>query len=1051
MKKIVALCTVWILLLTICPVFNCTVCAAAQVGKLYFEKDFEDSYYGIKAPFDNMTTRPNGNSIGTDVESDGNRYMFFKKYSPDYAYATGEGNSNFEKILSNAVSEEKIVIQFDLKPKDSVTKMAVQLTDNANSTYNFWLEGSKVCGVENVLKTDGWTKIRAFYDFGADVPYIKVYADNTEIMNKTIGIKNFWRVRFHSEKSYAAGTYCFDNFAIYSGEPIFDDSLYELSYSSAVDADNNDIKGVSALSVYGDYYIGGTKGKDTNIIKCENDGIYISGKRLSALLDIEVSADTYMPYSEALASLGKTAVYDDRGFIYWSESEETLELTDSQKWMIHNILMYDRPTSEILTQNVKKSHPRLSIPEGRINEIKQEILENEYAEWYFRTSKTRIDDYYNAALLNDESNTNTVMMKARALLLRVKNLAIWYHLMEDENLQDAEEYEIKENVKTKIWENVEAVINDEDFPHWQPNSGLDNAEMAAAVSYAYDWLYDEWSAEQKKAMEEALYKKALVYAVRNYGGQIGGNSSWWVNARNSNQNAVINGGYILCALSIIDKYPKEAGFVLEKAIRSVEHFQNSFYPDGAWLEGTTYWTYSMQYWVPAVSSIKISYGTDFGLTRAPGLSKSPEYIMHVSSINQNNNYHDSELNTSVYYMGSFYGLAKLYDEPSWADWALTYNWHHQVYYGMTTLIFFSKSAKVLEDIGLPKDAAIKRDGVGAFRENWLDENGMYLSYHGGYAYPGHGHCDTGTFVYEYDGVRFATDLPSESYSYSGNLLDVYRTRPEGHNCLVINPDTTPGHNTSAFSPIEKFETNDYGGFGILNMTDLYESYASGVRRGFKTDDNRNSMIIRDEIKGIKKGGKVYWFMHTYADTTIEIKDKGTAVLTRSGKSIKLEFLTDAQGFEIKEMAAQPLETSPQLIGQSDNGNYKKIAFIADCTESSDMYIQAKLSPAGDDIMPAENIELDKWQTDSFTETAYKKGEYIRFEIGDKDLFPVIALYKGGKLFKIIPAKNNSYDGMTAMFEQTEDSDFCAKFFVWDSAEKLKPLTDELSMKVQKMY
>lgn len=1048
MKKIVALCTIWLFLLPICPAFAFTDGTAQEIGELYFENNFEDSFYGEKAPFDNMTVRQNGNVIGTEVETNGNRYMFFEKYSPDYAYVTGEGNSNFEKILSYAGNEEKIVIQFDVMPKVSATKMLVQLTDDTNSTYSFSLEGNKVCGEEAVLKTNEWTTIRAFYDFSAAAPYIKVYADNAEIRNATINIKNFWRVRFHSEKDFAAGIYCFDNFAIYSGEPVFDSSVYELNYKSVVNADHNEVKSMSAISIYGDYIIDGIKGRDADIIKCENDEILISCKKLSALYDTQINTDTYLPYDEALAALGKSAVYDDRGFIYWNDNGESLTLTDNDKWVIHNLLMYERPTLAYLTENVKKTHPRLSVSEGRISEIKQEIIENEYAAWYFNKSKTRIDDYYNAKLLNDVSNTNNIMMKARTLLDRVKNLALYYNFMEDSDAADAKEYEIKENIKAKIWENVEAVINDEDFPHWQPDSGLDNAEMATAVAYAYDWLYDDWNDVQKKAMEEALYKKALVYAEKNYGGQIGGSSSWWINARNSNQNAVINGGYILCALAIMDIYPEEAGYVLEKAIRSMEHFQNSFYPDGAWLEGTTYWTYSMKYWVPAVSSIKIAYGTDFGLTRAPGLEKSPEYIMHASSINQNNNYHDSELNSTVYYMGSFYGLAKLYDEPAWADWKLTYDWHHQVYYGMTTLIDFSASAKVLEEIGLPKDAVIKRDAVGAFREEWLDANGMYLSYHGGYAYPGHGHCDTGSFVYEYDGVRFVTDLPSESYSYSGNLLDTYRTRPEGHNCLVINPDMTPGHNPSAFSPIEKFETNEYGGYGVLNMTEAYESYATSVRRGFKTDDNRNSMIIRDEIKGIKGEGKVYWFMHTYADTVIEIKDAKTAILTKSGKSIKLELLTDAQSFEIKEMAAEPLETSPQTGGQSDNGQYKKIAFIADCTENGDMYIQAKLSPTDDDVMSAENTELDMWKADAFTELVYKNGE-VRAEIGDKDLFSCIAIYKGEKLYRILPAENNSYDGMTVICERIEESDISAKLFVWNSAEELKPLTDVLPINTEK--
>ena len=286
------------------------------------------------------------------------------------------------------------------------------------------------------------------------------------------------------------------------------------------------------------------------------------------------------------------------------------------------------------------------------------------------------------------------------------------------------------------------------------------------------------------------------------------------------------------------------------------------------------------------------------------------------------------------------------------------------------------------------------------------------------------------------------DLPSESYSFTGNLLDTYRTRPEGHNCLVINPDLSPGHDTSAFSPIESFETNEYGGYSILNMTEAYKNYASSVRRGFKTDDNRNSMIIRDEIKGIKSAGKVYWFMHTNKDTAIEIQsDTGTAVLTKGGKSIKVEVLTDAQIFEIKEMAAEPLASSPQIAGQTVNSNYKKLAVIADCTENDSIYIQVKLSPTGEDIRLAENVQIDAWKCEDFTEVNYQNETSVRAEIGNEKLLAFIAIYKGEKLYSVHFAKNNSYDGKTAQCILPEENDISAKLYVWNSEEKLGPVIE----------
>ena len=1050
-KRAITILMVFILLSSFSPKYSLAMEGNEGVGEIYFEQNFDDSYLGVNAPFANMTIRENGNRIETAVEENGNRYMVFEKYSPHYEYASGEGDSNFEILFSkfsSAESEQKVVVQFDVMPKTSEGQILFMLSESGSSHYSVKIEGTTVCDKEK-LTLNKWTTIRAYYNFDKENPRIQVYAGSEKVLDAKLNIKKLWRLRFGCSKNYPATVYGFDNFIIYNGEPIFDDSVYKLNYKSAVYADNNSVSGVSAISIHGDYVIEGVKGKSNTLVRYEDNELLLSSEIIASLFNIKIDADAYLPYSSALEKCGKKATYDERGFIYWKDSGELPELSDNEKWMVHNSLMYERPVSSYLATNIKPTHPRLLIPEGRIEEIKKEIINNKYSKQYFEEAKERVSGFYNGKLLNDPTNTKTFILKARDLLNTVQNLALWYHLM-DENTSDvAKAYEIKENIVEKVWEHVYAVINNEDFPHWMPNSALENAEMVTAVAYAYDWLYYEWSEERREMMENAIYSKALVYAKKHYTGQMGKDPSWWMNALNSNQNAVVNSGYILSSIAVMDKYPETAGFVLEKAMRSVERFLNSFYPDCTWTEGVTYWTLSMKYFVPAILSIKIAYRNDFGMMNAPGMDKSAEFLMYASSINKINNYHDAGENWTVYFNGSFYGLSYLCNKPAMADWKLTYDEQLKTFQGMGVLIWFpAYSAKVLDNIDLPKDVALSGT-LGAFRENWLDENGMYLCYHGGHAYPGHGHCDTGTFVYEYDGVRFAVDIPSEEYSFTGTVrLETYRTRPEGHNCLVINPDKTPGHDTTAFSPIEKFETNKYGGYSILDMRNLYKAYAESVRRGFKTDDNRNSMIIRDEVKGIKNSGKVYWFMHVTADTKIEIEGE-RALLTKSGKKVQMTFLTDAQEYEIKEMKAEPLDTSPKLNGQSDNSGYKKIAFIADCAENDDMFIQVKLSPAVDDLMPPENTELNSWENEDFIEVIKRDDNRIRVEIAERDLFPFIAVYKGEELYMLAKAKNNSYDGMTAVYELPGENNITIKFFVWDSLKTLAPITEVLPINLEK--
>ena len=53
--------------------------------------------------------------------------------------------------------------------------------------------------------------------------------------------------------------------------------------------------------------------------------------------------------------------------------------------------------------------------------------------------------------------------------------------------------------------------------------------------------------------------------------------------------------------------------------------------------------------------------------------------------------------------------------------------------------------------------------VAVFRTSWTDPNAAFLAVKAGTPAANHGHMDTGSFIYEADGVRCALDLGAESY------------------------------------------------------------------------------------------------------------------------------------------------------------------------------------------------------------------------------------------------------------------------------------------------
>ena len=118
---------------------------------------------------------------------------------------------------------------------------------------------------------------------------------------------------------------------------------------------------------------------------------------------------------------------------------------------------------------------------------------------------------------------------------------------------------------------------------------LDPSEMGAAFAIGYDWMYNEWTKDQRKLMEDKMMEYQLNYVKKAYYNSF---SASWAKGDN-NWNAVCNGGALRAAVALYDKYPDMCSDIVEKALRGVEYMIRYFYPKGAWYEGTGYWGYAM--------------------------------------------------------------------------------------------------------------------------------------------------------------------------------------------------------------------------------------------------------------------------------------------------------------------------------------------------------------------------------------------------------------------------------------------------------------------------
>jgi hypothetical protein len=195
----------------------------------------------------------------------------------------------------------------------------------------------------------------------------------------------------------------------------------------------------------------------------------------------------------------------------------------------------------------------------------------------------------------------------------------------------------------------------------------------------------------------------------------------------------------------------------------------------------------------------------------------------------------------------------------------------------------------------------------------------------------HGHLDIGTYVIDNQGLRWIYDLGFQTYNSPGYFGDAntikggrrwtyYRTRAEGHNTLVINPEQLEDQEAFAKTKVTNFKSTPDKAFGIMDMTEAYKGKVLSAQRGIAFF-NRNSVLVQDEIVANNKMD-IYWFAHTTAKISLSA-DKKTATLELDGKKLEAVLLSPKNAlFEIME--AKPLPTSPQPKENDNNDAYKKL-------------------------------------------------------------------------------------------------------------------------------
>ena len=579
-------------------------------------------------------------------------------------------------------------------------------------------------------------------------------------------------------------------------------------------------------------------------------------------------------------------------------------------------------------------HPRLFLTKQREAEIKQLMPKDEFLarlveKLIAKADKTKTESVTDYRIPDGKR----LLGQSRQSLERTSVLAFAYRMTGKQEYADAAVAEML------------AVCR---FKDWNPSHYLDTAEMATAVGIGYDWLYDVIPTAERNEIRAAIVKHAIETGLPLYE-----KNSWWVKGHN-NWNEVCNAGLTVGALSIADEEPKLAEKIVGYAIASLPSGLSAYKPDGAYPEGPVYWAYGASFTGLMLKVLDDVFKNDFELLKSPGLNMTGDYYMGMVGPNYwFYNYADGGEGANAAPM--MFALSTFYDRADYAVWLREFLKSQDRYASGRFAVFHAIWYNPLgTDADFAKTLPAKSysgiQDVCTMRTDWNDPNAAFLGFKGGNNRANHGHLDIGSFVYEVNGVRWAVDLGTDDYNMPGYFgkerWEYFRMNNRSHNTLVIGDKI---QNPAADCKIAQFVGSGAKlGFGpstthrlleqntvasaMVDMADAYKEQAPVALR-YATLYKDGSVVIEDFLNSVEP---VRWGMMTKAK--IELDGK-TAILTQSGKKIRVEVTTDDEAAKFEIVPA-----TPPTEAENQNKGYQMLAVVAMPQERGQLSIYVVMRP-----------------------------------------------------------------------------------------------------------
>lgn len=771
--------------------------------------------------------------------------------------------------------------------------------------------------------------------------------------------------------------------------------------------------------------VGGVKYDISDSIRYDeaNDEIYVRASVLNEKLSWGISdADEMIPVKKyAQENKGLYTLSNKNGLIVLSENEMNFDTSNEYQWFVQkpytrnsiqhttqiealdDYVFFDRPKAnefEGMMNNTLGSldvHPRVYINKDRFDELRS----------YYKTDATFrkwADKIISDADEYVKPETPFIDWSYQDQY-RTLNTMAWPYFDRFFALGFAYQITGEEKYSERAFKEFEMLAT---FPDINLSHIIDTGTFNDAVAVGYDWMYDAYTPEQRGFIKDLIIEKCIRPVAEGFYGLDSAWSpatlGWFAFKTTQNYNSWVVGGLFNSTTAVFESDTEYLSDVLEKCSRSIEYTLKGFAPDGGWLESTDYWSHTVKYLISFAATAQTCFGTDFKVLDYQGISETPDWVTSLFGAQGVNNYGDTpqghysfpEYSFFAYHNGNK-ALASLrkYDIENRNDTLEIYD-----------LIYFVPGVGDEEYNALPKAVATRGVETCGIRTDLVDEDAFFFSAHGGANTGYHMHYDTGAFIFDLNGVRWACDLGKENYNIGLSDDQIYRKRSEGHNTVTINTgDKTEPMLANGYAPIKDWEYNDRSAYITYDMSEVY-AQTQKYTRGFYAGDDFRSLTIRDEITPAEKAEFV-WTMNTMANVMINGNE---AILSQDGQTLVMKVDCDAKDWEFKTMECQPLNPlSVGTVAQNPNEEYTKIAIVVKSGESFNITVRMASPEDKAGVAPVDTRPISQWtlldgtpdpnaKGESITADFYADGDYVTGEetiVLKKDTMPEITVVPTG--------------------------------------------------------